>query len=308
MIFPTPDYQAAAAEKIILKGENFDVILADGKPAIRINVGGHVIVMTAEKWHEAARQHLSEAGPMRDLGFCEDCGMQVVSPALPNAAPQAVLTGSEAPHMSLTGQAASSHRPTAEPAVAAPPTELEKKIMPNKPDDKNAAPQEEHTEAKGIPDAAGHHPAVAAFSLDKQHQCCMGGPLRVDPCVSCPEHPIQEFRAWLDTYGHKTEYDRHDMAACWYAGKRSAVSAREDSASLQAKIEKFRALKADWNSYGAEAFDPRTIDLALEIARKLGPEWKCVPCADGPSVWLYRGDEEEILEVRTSYEVEKVRK
>lgn len=46
--------QAKNAEQVVLKGDNFDVILAGDKPAIRINIGGHVIVMTAEQWHAAA--------------------------------------------------------------------------------------------------------------------------------------------------------------------------------------------------------------------------------------------------------------
>lgn len=64
-------------------------------------------------------------------------------------------------------------------------------------------------------------------------KCCMDGqPLRVDPCASCPENPHQVFRAWIDSYGLKSQYDRSDMAACWYAGKRSAVSATPCSREL----------------------------------------------------------------------------
>lgn len=47
--------EARQAEEVIHHGKNFDVILTpDGQKALRINVGGHVIVMTAEQWHEAA--------------------------------------------------------------------------------------------------------------------------------------------------------------------------------------------------------------------------------------------------------------
>jgi len=134
-----------------------------------------------------------------------------------------------------------------------------------------AAPQEEHTEAKGIPDAAGHHPAAAAFSIDKEHQCCMGGPLRVEPCASCPEHPIQQFRAWLDAYGHKTGYDRGDMAACWYAGKRSALSASGVTCpSVEEERARLKAIEhAAWHALEASEEREDCIIVPLEEAQAL---------------------------------------
>lgn len=89
------------------------------------------------------------------------------------------------------------------------------------------------------------------------------------------------------------------------AGSRFTLSARGDNTGLMMQVETLRALVDNWDSYGAEHFDPRTIALAMQVASHLGEEWQCVPCADGPSVWLYRGDEEEIIEVRTSYVGEK---
>jgi hypothetical protein len=63
-------------------------------------------------------------------------------------------------------------------------------------------------------------------ALDADHKCCMDGkPVRVDPCASCPQHPINGFRAWLDTYGYKAAFDRGDMAACWYAARRALRAA-----------------------------------------------------------------------------------
>lgn len=76
----------------------------------------------------------------------------------------------------------------------------------------------------------------------------------------------------------------------------------ECKGALWARVTAFRALKDNWNSYGAKAFPEATIQRAIKVACWLGDEWKCVPCADGPSVWFYLGDEEEIIEVRTSYE------
>ena len=67
------------------------------------------------------------------------------------------------------------------------------------------------------------------------------------------------------------------------------------------KVFAFADLKKDWDSYGAQAFPPETIQLAVKVARWLGDEWKVVPCADGPSVCFYLGDEEQIIEVRTDY-------
>lgn len=74
------------------------------------------------------------------------------------------------------------------------------------------------------------------------------------------------------------------------------------SMSLVEKIEALRALKKNWDSYGAEAMPERTIRLALLVAEKLGEEWKVVPCADGPSIEFYRGDEEDTITVRTSHD------
>lgn len=69
---------------------------------------------------------------------------------------------------------------------------------------------------------------------------------------------------------------------------------------LVKKVEAFATLPDNWDSYGSKKFPPRTILLAREIAAKLGPEWSAVPCADGPSVWLTRDNENDILEIRTS--------
>ena len=66
---------------------------------------------------------------------------------------------------------------------------------------------------------------------------------------------------------------------------------------LEKKIAAFSMLPDGWNSYGAKAFRPETITLAMEVARKLGDEWKVVPVADG-SIEFYRNNENEIVEVR----------
>ena len=71
-----------------------------------------------------------------------------------------------------------------------------------------------------------------------------------------------------------------------------------------AKIEQFATLPANWDSYGARPFIPRTIELAQEIASRLGPEWVTVPCADGPSVWLTRNGEDDIIEIHSFDESE----
>lgn len=81
---------------------------------------------------------------------------------------------------------------------------------------------------------------------------------------------------------------------------RAPQSATTSITPLVEKVAKLADLKANWDSYGAEAFPERTVTLAMEIAATLDDEWKCVPCADGPSVCLFRGDEEDIIEVRTN--------
>ena len=73
------------------------------------------------------------------------------------------------------------------------------------------------------------------------------------------------------------------------------------SSELERKVAAFSMLRDGWNSYGAKAFQRETITLAMEIARKLGDEWKAVPVADG-SIEFYRNNEDEIVEVRTCFD------
>lgn len=86
-------------------------------------------------------------------------------------------------------------------------------------------------------------------------------------------------------------------APCFHYQEPVSASAATE---LRRKIEGFRALKANWDSYGAEPFPELTIQRALKVADLLGDEWKVIPCADGPSVWFYLGDEDEVIEVRSS--------
>ncbi len=66
---------------------------------------------------------------------------------------------------------------------------------------------------------------ISSIREPERAPCCMDGkPVRIDPCASCEFAPIQAFRIWLDAYGQKDAYDRGDMAACWYAGKRYVIS------------------------------------------------------------------------------------
>ncbi len=68
---------------------------------------------------------------------------------------------------------------------------------------------------------------------------------------------------------------------------------------LEKKIAAFSMLPDGWDSYGAKAFTKRTITLAMEIAKKLGDDWKAVPCGDG-SIEFYRSNEDEMVFVSTS--------
>jgi hypothetical protein len=68
---------------------------------------------------------------------------------------------------------------------------------------------------------------------------------------------------------------------------------------LEKKIARFSMLPDGWNSYGAKAFTKRTITLAMEIAQKLGDEWKAVPCGDG-SIEFYRNNEDDMIFVSTT--------
>jgi hypothetical protein len=80
-----------------------------------------------------------------------------------------------------------------------------------------------------------------------------------------------------------------------------SAASEKPAPNLERNIAEFATLQDGWNSYGAKAFPEATIALALEIARKLGDEWNVVPVADG-GIQFFRGDEEDIVEVRTSYE------
>lgn len=80
----------------------------------------------------------------------------------------------------------------------------------------------------------------------------------------------------------------------------SSSTAPSTNTALADKVAGFAALKANWDSYGAEPFSEATIELAYGVALRLEPDWKAVPCADGPSVFFYRGDEEEVIEVRAN--------
>ena len=73
------------------------------------------------------------------------------------------------------------------------------------------------------------------------------------------------------------------------------------SSELEKKIAAFAMLPDGWDSYGAPALPRQTINLGMEVAKKLGDEWKAVPCGDG-SIEFYRGDEDEIVEVRTCFD------
>lgn len=63
------------------------------------------------------------------------------------------------------------------------------------------------------------------------------------------------------------------------------------------RIEGFRQLFDHWDSYDAKRMPEETIQLALRVNAMLSDEWKVIPCAEGPSVWFFRGDEEEIIQV-----------
>jgi hypothetical protein len=81
------------------------------------------------------------------------------------------------------------------------------------------------------------------------------------------------------------------------------ASATSPSNSTRARhIEGFRDLNANWDSYGAEKLTEQTIQLALRVSAMLGDEWKVIPCADGPSAWFFRGNEDEIIKVWASAE------
>lgn len=64
-----------------------------------------------------------------------------------------------------------------------------------------------------------------------------------------------------------------------------------------ARIRAYINLKNNWDSYGAHPFNPNTIRMALWLSAMLNDEWKVAPCADGPSVYFYRGDEDEQITV-----------
>lgn len=80
----------------------------------------------------------------------------------------------------------------------------------------------------------------------------------------------------------------------------AAPEGEPSNAERDRHIEGFRDLNANWDSYGAEKLPEETIQLALRVSKTLTGEWKAIPCADGPSVWFYRGDEDEIIQVWAS--------
>ena len=69
------------------------------------------------------------------------------------------------------------------------------------------------------------------------------------------------------------------------------------SMSREQTIESFAGLLPDWDSYGAEPFNERTIELALEVSAGLADEWYAVPVAEGPSVMFYRRGEPGSIQV-----------
>lgn len=85
------------------------------------------------------------------------------------------------------------------------------------------------------------------------------------------------------------------------AGKKVSAPSATVATELKRKVAAFATLRDNWDSYGGKAFPQQTIQLAMEIAGKLGDEWKVVPVADG-AIAFYRGDEEEIVEVRISHD------
>ena len=69
------------------------------------------------------------------------------------------------------------------------------------------------------------------------------------------------------------------------------------SMSREQTIESFAGLLADWDSYGAQPFNDRTLDLALEVSAVLGEEWYAAPAAEGPSVMFYRNGDKDSIQV-----------
>lgn len=75
---------------------------------------------------------------------------------------------------------------------------------------------------------------------------------------------------------------------------------------LEKKVALFALLPDGWDSYGAKAFPKATIKLGMEMARKLGDEWKAVPCGNG-SIEFYRNNEDEMVWVETTFDEEPTR-
>ena len=62
--------------------------------------------------------------------------------------------------------------------------------------------------------------------------------------------------------------------------------------SRRQKIESFRALGTNWNSYGCEAFSQESIDAALELAAVIPEAFNSVmPIADGGVMFGKNGDD-----------------
>lgn len=76
--------------------------------------------------------------------------------------------------------------------------------------------------------------------------------------------------------------------------------------ALEKKVAIFALLPDGWDSYGAKAFPKATIKLGMEMARKLGDEWKAVPCGNG-SIEFYRNNEDEMVWVETTFDEEPTR-
>lgn len=98
----------AAAEHVLIRGEDdgveFAVLVAPvgGRPYIRINVGGRVVVMPARKWHEAAIAAASET--QRHVHTCMSCSEAWFCPhqpgdctAPPKVMPSLILRGPSGP-------------------------------------------------------------------------------------------------------------------------------------------------------------------------------------------------------------------
>ena len=67
--------------------------------------------------------------------------------------------------------------------------------------------------------------------------------------------------------------------------------------SRRRKIESFRALCANWNSYGCEAFSQESIDAALELEAIIPEEFDSVVPIAGGGVMFGKNGEDVTIEI-----------